>query len=86
MSIPAAAVTSGGRLMVNAGSTTAIVGRSRQWLIPVFTRIAKTSMMQTLELTRAPIIASHSAVRALCDHSRNLDDEQLRALARNVRR
>lgn len=44
---------------------------------------SKASMMQTLELTTAPIIASHSGVRALCDHSRNLDDEQLRALARN---
>ena len=44
---------------------------------------SKQSMMQTLELTRAPIIASHSGARALCDHSRNLDDEQLRALAAN---
>lgn len=44
---------------------------------------SKQSMMQTLELTRAPIIASHSGVRALCNHSRNLDDEQLRGLARN---
>jgi membrane dipeptidase len=44
---------------------------------------SKASMMQTLELTKAPVIASHSAVRALCDHSRNLDDEQLRALAKN---
>ncbi len=44
---------------------------------------SKASMMQTLELTTAPIIASHSGVRALCDHSRNLDDEQLRALAKN---
>ena len=56
MSIPAAAVTSGGRLMVNAGSITAIVGRSRQWLIPVFTRIDKMSMMQTLVLS-APVPA-----------------------------
>lgn len=44
---------------------------------------SKESMMQTLAISRAPIIASHSGVRALCDHSRNLDDEQLRALARN---
>ncbi|HRP07859.1 MAG TPA: dipeptidase, partial [Gemmatimonadales bacterium] len=44
---------------------------------------SRESMMQTLEITRAPIIASHSGVRALCNHSRNLDDEQLRALARN---
>ena len=44
---------------------------------------SRESMMQTLELTKAPIIASHSAVRSLCDVSRNLDDAQLRALAKN---
>lgn len=44
---------------------------------------SKASMMRTLQLTRAPIIASHSAVRALANHSRNLDDEQLKALAKN---
>ena len=44
---------------------------------------SKESMMQTLALTKAPIIASHSAVRALCKVSRNLDDEQLLALKKN---
>jgi len=44
---------------------------------------SKASMMQTLALTKAQIIASHSAVRALCDVSRNLDDEQLLALEKN---
>jgi membrane dipeptidase len=44
---------------------------------------SKASMMQTLALTRAPIIASHSAVRKLADVSRNLDDEQLLALKKN---
>jgi len=44
---------------------------------------SKASMMQTVALSRAPIIASHSAVRALCDHSRNLDDEQLQAIKAN---
>jgi membrane dipeptidase len=44
---------------------------------------SKASMMQTLAITKAPIIASHSGVRAICNHSRNLDDEQLRALAKN---
>jgi membrane dipeptidase len=44
---------------------------------------SKASMMQTLQLTKAPIIASHSGVRAICNHSRNLDDEQLRGLKAN---
>lgn len=44
---------------------------------------SKASMMQTLALTKAPIIASHSGVRALCGHSRNLDDEQLLGMKKN---
>ena len=44
---------------------------------------SKESMMQTLKLTKAPIMASHSGVRALCNHSRNMDDEQLKALKAN---
>jgi membrane dipeptidase len=41
---------------------------------------SKDSMLQTAALSKAPIIASHSAIRALCDVSRNMDDEQLLAL------
>ena len=44
---------------------------------------SKRSMMQTVALSRAPIIASHSGVRAICNHSRNLDDEQIRAMGKN---
>jgi membrane dipeptidase len=43
---------------------------------------SKESMMQVLALSKAPIIASHSGVRAICDHSRNLDDESLSAIAK----
>lgn len=43
---------------------------------------SKGSMLRAAELSKAPIIASHSAVRALCDHPRNMDDEMLKALAR----
>jgi len=44
---------------------------------------SKQSSMQTFELSKAPVIASHSGVRAICNHSRNMDDEQLQALRKN---
>lgn len=44
---------------------------------------SKASMEQMVALSKAPIIASHSSARALCDHSRNLDDEQLLLLKEN---
>lgn len=44
---------------------------------------SRDSIMQTIELSRAPVIASHSSARALTDHSRNLDDEMLIALRDN---
>ena len=39
--------------------------------------------MQAMALSRAPVIASHSGARAVQEHSRNLDDEQLLALKKN---
>jgi membrane dipeptidase len=44
---------------------------------------SKGSMMKAAELSKAPIIASHSAVRALCNVSRNMDDEMMKALAKS---
>ena len=44
---------------------------------------SKESMRQMIALSKAPIIASHSSARALCDHSRNLDDEQLQWMKDN---
>ncbi|MEE3500747.1 dipeptidase [Acidiphilium acidophilum] len=41
---------------------------------------AKSTMMQAVALSRTPIVATHSCARALCDHPRNLDDEQLDAM------
>jgi membrane dipeptidase len=45
--------------------------------------ISDNSFFDVLKLTKAPMIASHSSVRALCDHPRNLSDEMLKALALN---
>ena len=38
---------------------------------------SKEAMRTMIALSKAPLIASHSSARALCNHSRNLDDEQL---------
>src|SRR5690606_1847682 len=38
---------------------------------------SKEAIKQMFEISKAPLIASHSSARALCDHSRNLDDELL---------
>lgn len=45
--------------------------------------VSDKSFFDILEMTKAPVIASHSCVRALCDHPRNLSDEMLKALASN---
>ena len=39
------------------------------------------SFYDALELSKTPIVCSHSSCRALCDHPRNLTDDQMRALA-----
>lgn len=41
---------------------------------------SKSSMMQVVACSTRPIVATHSCARALCNHPRNLDDEQLFAL------
>lgn len=40
------------------------------------------SFYEALEISRCPVVCSHSSCRALCDHPRNLTDEQLQAIAR----
>ena len=44
---------------------------------------SKEANLQAIALSKAPVIASHSGARAMFDHSRNLDDEQLLALKKN---
>lgn len=45
--------------------------------------VSDKSFFDVLRATEAPVIASHSSVRAICDHPRNLTDEMLEALAEN---
>ena len=40
------------------------------------------SFYDALDISNLPIVCSHSSARALCDHPRNLTDDQMRALAK----
>ncbi len=42
---------------------------------------SEKSFYDALDISRTPIVCSHSSARALCDHPRNLTDEQMRRLA-----
>ena len=56
---------------------------NRLGIIADASHISVNSFYDLIKVSKAPIIASHSGCRALADHSRNLDDEQLKALAKN---
>ncbi|MBI9069406.1 MAG: dipeptidase [Salinivirgaceae bacterium] len=42
-----------------------------------------SAFYDVLKVSKAPLIASHSCARALCDNPRNLTDDMLKALAKN---
>ena len=45
--------------------------------------VSDKTFYRTLIISRAPVIASHSSARALCDAPRNMTDDMLRAIARS---
>ena len=46
-------------------------------------QLTMNGVRQTLAITRAPVIASHSGIRARVNATRNLSNDELRAIARN---
>ena len=61
-----------------------VVAEMNKWGIMIdVSHPSKEAIRQMIELSKAPIIASHSSARALNDHSRNLDDEQLEWMKEN---
>lgn len=42
---------------------------------------AESSFYDALQVSKHPIVCSHSSARAMCDHPRNLTDDQMRVLA-----
>ena len=59
----------------------AIFEMNRLGIVVDVSHTSRATMLEAARISKFPVVASHSCVRALCDHPRNLDDEQLDALA-----
>ena len=55
----------------------AIGALNRAGMMVDVSHVSKAGMMQAVEVSRSPVVATHTACRALRDHPRNIDDEQL---------
>ena len=66
---------------LSAFGRAAISEMNRVGVMVDLSHAAESSFYQAIEASRTPIVCSHSSARALCDHPRNLTDDQLRALA-----
>ena len=58
----------------------AIAELNRLGMLVDVAHVSRATMLQAAALSRTPVVSTHSCMRALCDHPRNLDDEQLDAL------
>ncbi|NJD98557.1 membrane dipeptidase [Thermococcus sp. LS1] len=59
-----------------------VVGKAEELGILIdLSHINEAGFWDTLDVTAFPVMASHSNARALCDHPRNLTDEQIKAIA-----
>src|SRR3974377_981747 len=60
-----------------------VVEMNRVGLMVDISHVSDKTFWDTLEVTKAPVIASHSSARAVANHFRNLTDDMLRAVANN---
>ncbi len=58
----------------------AVAEMNRLGIMVDVSHLSRQSMLQAAQLSRSPVVATHSCVAALCPHPRNLDDMQLDAL------
>jgi len=61
----------------------AVEEMNRYGILIDLSHVGKRSSMDALEISKKPVIFSHSCVRSLQNHIRNVDDEQIKALAEN---
>ena len=60
----------------------AVAALNRAGMMVDVSHVSKAGMLQAAEVSRSPVVATHTACRALRDHPRAIDDEQLDALRR----
>lgn len=60
-----------------------VVEMNRIGMLVDVSHVSDQSFFDAVEVSRAPVIASHSSARAIADHTRNMTDDMLRALANN---
>ena len=58
----------------------AVAEMNRLGMLIDVSHVSKDTMLQATEISRTPVVATHSCMHALCGVPRNLDDEQLDAL------
>src|SRR5437762_3457071 len=61
----------------------AVEEMNRLGMLVDISHVADTTFFDAIEVSKAPVIASHSSCRALTNHPRNMTDEMLKAVARN---
>lgn len=66
---------------VSAFGAEVIKEMNRVGMMVDLSHAAESSFYDALDISATPIVCSHSSSRALCDHPRNLTDEQMRRLA-----
>jgi membrane dipeptidase len=58
----------------------AVAEMNRLGMVVDIAHVSKKTMLQAADISRTPVVSTHSCIRALCDNPRNLDDEQLDVL------
>ena len=66
---------------VSAFGEQVIKEMNRLGILVDMSHAGEKSFYDALDISTRPIVCSHSSARALCDHPRNLTDDQMRALA-----
>jgi len=65
------------------GGKQIVLEMNRMGMLVDISHVADKTFWDTIAVTKAPVIASHSSARAISNHPRNMTDDMLRAVAKN---